>query len=562
MCGVRPINNVVDVTNYVMLECGHPLHAFDYRLLSGERVIVRRALPEEKMATLDGVERVLSDEMTVIADAEKVLAVAGVMGGAGSEIHDDTATVLLEAAAFDPRRTHRTSVALGLSTESSHRFERGVNVETVSWASDRAAALMCELAGGEVSAGVVDVWPKRCKRPLVTLDVERMHRLLGYELGLERSVEILESLMIPVVGREGSVLTVEIPAFRLDLEREADLIEEVVRMYGFQHVPANVPQATIVPRADDSLVRALFECRRRLVDMGLLESINYSFVPAGLLDKFDKSRAERRVVLPNPVSADQGVMRNSLVPQMVECLGRNHSRQVTDAALFEIGKVFRKDAWGKIGEDTRVCIGVMGKVGRGALEKRKGIEGEEVFLWAKGIIESLAASLRLQGLCIRPEDHVFCGRGESAEIVLNEKRVGFVGLLRDDLRHKYRMSEPVAVAEFRLEPFLANVFTTPVFAPIAQYPAISRDMAVVVDRGVQHGDILKIIDKVSPPELTGVELFDIFSGGEMKQGKKSMAYSLTYRSFERTLTDEDANGYHERIKDALKGELGVEIREG
>jgi phenylalanyl-tRNA synthetase beta chain len=224
--------------------------------------------------------------------------------------------------------------------------------------------------------------------------------------------------------------------------------------------------------------------------------------------------------------------------------------------------VFWKDAWGKVCEENRVCIGVMGKVGRGALDKRRGIKGDETFLWAKGIVESLAEGLRLKGLCLRPADNVVCGRGESVDIVVGEKRIGFVGLLRSDLRHKHRMSDPVAVAEFKLEPIIGDVFTTPVYKPIAHYPAISRDMAIVVDSGVQHGDIEKIIQKVAPAELTGVELFDIFTGGEMKQGKKSLAYSLTYRSFERTLTDEDANGYHEHIKDALKSELGVEIREG
>jgi len=562
MCGVRPINNIVDVTNYVMLESGHPLHAFDYRLLSDSKVIVRLAEQGEKMATLDEVERVLTSEMTVIADPKKVLAVAGIMGGAGSEIHDDTTTVLLESACFDPRRTHRTGVALGLSTESSHRFERSVDAASVDWASNRAAQLMQMLAGGRVAAGMVDVYHRRCKPHTIRLDIERMHKLLGYKVGLERSIKILESLMIPIVERGADYLVAEAPSFRFDLEREADLVEEIVRMYGLKHIPAVIPRAAIVPGADDAAVRASFECRKNLIGLGLLECVSYSFLPAALLDGVNRKDRDERVVLPNPVSADQGVMRNSLVPQMIEILGRNHSRQITDAAMFEIGKVFWKDPWGKVCEEDRLCIGVMGKVGRDALNKRSKVKDEEVFLWTKGIIEGLMAAQRISGVCFRPAADPCCENGEAVDIMLGEKRLGFVGMLRKDLRHKHRMAEPVAIAELSMESLLGTVFATPSYRPVAQYPAISRDMAIIVDRNVSNNDILKIIKKAAPAELTGIDLFDIFIGEGMKQGKKSLAYSLTYRSFERTLTDEDANKYHESIKKALKDELGVDIREG
>jgi phenylalanyl-tRNA synthetase beta chain len=470
--------------------------------------------------------------------------------------------VLLESACFDARRTHRTSVALGLSTESSHRFERRVNAETVDWASCRAAQLMQQVSGCSVAAGMVDVYPQKREPLTIKLDIERMHRLLGYNVGIEKSAEILNSLMIPVVEQGDGYLVVDVPAFRFDLEREADLVEEVVRMYGLNHIPARIPKAAIVPEADDSGVRAAFACRRNLIGLGLLECVSYSFLPAALLDTFNKQDRDARVVLPNPVSADQGVMRNSIVPQMVESLGRNHSRQITDAALFEMGKIFWKDPWGKICEEDRLCIGVMGKVGRDALNKRSKVSGEEVFLWAKGIIEGLMAAQRMEGVRFIPADNPYCEKGESADIMLGKKRLGFLGLLRKDLRHRHRMAEPVAIAELSLEPILGRVFDIPSYKPVAQYPAISRDMALIVDENVLNSDILKIIQKAAPAELTGIDLFDIFSGEGMKQGKKSLAYSLTYRSFERTLTDEDANGYHESIKQALKSELGVDIREG
>ncbi len=563
MCGVRPISNVVDVTNYVMLECGHPLHAFDHSLLTEKSIVVRGASAGEVMATLDGVDRVLASEMLVIADAEKPVAVAGIMGGAGSEIHSDTKTVVLESACFDPRQIHRTASSLSLSTESSHRFERGVNVETVDWASNRAAQLMQMLAGATVAAGMVDVYPTKRQPRQIKLDLARMNKLLGVSVEQERVVSIFESLMIPVVEQTSTHVSVEVPAFRLDLDIEADLVEEIARMYAFAHVPDIVPQAKVVPEANDSRARALFVCRNNLIGLGLSEIMSYSFVAESLLDAFTDQDRASRVVLPNPVSADHGVMRNSLAPQMVECLGRNHSRQITDAALFEIGKVFWKDDTGSVCEEDRVCLGVMGKIGCGALDKRRSVKPDDVFLRAKGIVEGLFSAQRLRGVpTFTGVDHPYCEPGEAVTIHVDGNPIGILGLLRKDLRHRHRMAEPVAFVEISVDPLLDSVFTTPVCQLIPQYPAISRDVAIAVDQTVSHCDILKVIREAAPPELTGIDLFDIFTGEGVKQGAKSLAYSLTYRSFERTLTDEDANGYHEAIKDALKRKLSVDIREG
>ncbi len=561
MSGVRPINNIVDVTNYVMLECGHPLHAFDHELLTDKRIVVRHAQADETMATLDDVERKLTPDMVVIADSEKPVAVAGVMGGAGSEIRDDTSTVLLESACFDPRSIHRTGTALSLATESSHRFERGVNVVTVDWANNRAAQLMQELSGGTVAAGIMDVYPCPYEPKTIKLDLKRMNRLLGVEVPMEKVKAIFESLMIPVSECTAEEVTIEVPSFRLDLERDADLIEEIARMYGLEQVPDVVPVAKVVPSVDDKPTRALFACRENLIALGLSEAMNYSFVAHSLLDMVDESDRDCRVVLPNPVSADQSVMRNSLIPQMVECLGRNHARQITDASLFEIGKVFWKDADKVIREEDRVCLGLMGKVGRSALERRSAVASDDVFLWAKGVVESLAGSLRIDGLKFEPEDCPCFEPGESVAVLLDDQKIGVIGLLRQTLRNRHRMSEPVAIVELRASDVISNVYSVPAYKAVPQYPAMNRDVAIVVDRNVSHADILKVIYDAAPTELTRINLFDIFASRGMGDAKKSLAYSLTYRSLERTLTDEEANRYHETIKDALKRELGVDIRE-
>lgn len=562
LCGVRPINNVVDVTNYVMLECGQPLHAFDYALLKDAQIIVRRAREGEVMATLDGVERRLSTSMLVIADARSAVAVAGVMGGAGSEISESTATVLLESAAFDPRSIRRTSSSLGLSTESSHRFERRVDASRTDWAASRAAGLMQALAAGQVARGMVDVYPVVTPVRTVSLNTRRLTRVLGVEVPGPRIRSIFESLQLPVTSQGDDVLSIEVPTFRPDLECDADLIEEVARMYGLEHLPDTVPSATVVPGADDSPARALFVCREVLAGLGLSEMMSYSFTASPLLDAFNAADREKRVELPNPVSLDQGVLRNALMPQVVECLARNRARQIASVALFEIGTVFGRDAESHIQEETHLAFGVMGSQNGDSLHARDKVRDEDTFLALKGIVEQLTVALRAGQIAFRPAACAGCEPGTSVDVFLGETRIGFIGLLRQDLRQARRLADPVAVGELSVKPLLVNVFQTPVYKAVAQYPSLSRDMAVWVDEGVRHSDIMRIIENKSPAELTGVELFDIFHGEGLRQGQKSLGYSLTYQSGSRTLTDEEANALHTVIKEALRQELGVEFREG
>jgi len=317
-----------------------------------------------------------------------------------------------------------------------------------------------------------------------------------------------------------------------------------------------------VPGADDSATRALFRCREVLAGLGLREMMSYSFTAAALLDDFDSADHARRVVLPNPVSADQGVLRPSLVPQVVECLARNHARQIESAALFEIGTVFSRDEQGKIEEQTNVAFGLTGQLSGDSLHARDAVGNEDAFLALKGIVEQLAVALRTSRVSFRPAAVPACESGMVADVWLGDTRLGFIGLLRQDLRRARRLKGPVAVGELWVKPLLANGFQTPVYQAFPQYPPVSRDMALVVGSGTTHGDIMRVIEKTAPGELTGVSLFDIFCSGEAGQGQKSLGYSLTYQSAERTLTDKEANALHEAIKDALRRELGVVFREG
>ena len=569
LCGVRPINNVVDITNYVLLETGHPLHAFDYTLLTDGQIIVRRAEPGEKMVTLDDVERVLGPDRLVIADTKRAVALAGVMGGAGSEIREDTGKVLLEAASFDPACIRKTVSDTGLMTESSHRFERGVDTCAVDWAGRRAAALMVEHAGAVASKGVVDVFPGKPAEQQVRCRYQYARDLLGTDVTDDEIAAILESLEIPVIDRDAEGCTVRVPSFRRDIEIEADLVEEVARIHGLDRVPPAIPFAGVVPDADDSETRAVIMCRRNLVGLGLNEIANYSFLSAELLDMFCDSDGDSRVVLPNPVSADYAVMRNSLVPQMVVTLGHNAARQVAAAAFFEIGDVFLKNNDGSVREEGRLCIGLMGDVGGGAGTAGGTVSAEALFLRAKGVVEAVFRAQHVvegegrlsSGVRTEALDHAYFEPGRGVTIAAGSSPCGILGLVRESVCSEWRLG-PIAVAEMPLEPLIAGAFRLPALREIPAYPSVARDMALIVDESVSHENIVAIVEKIAPEELTSMDLFDIFRGGGIARGRKSLAYSLVYRSLTRTLTDEDANGYHETVKNALKDKLDVEIREG
>ena len=561
IAGIRAINNIVDITNYVMLETGHPLHAFDQALLAEGRIVVRRARGGEKMKTLDGVERELTPAALVIADAHQAVALAGIMGGGNSEIRDATATVLLESAAFKPADIRTTARRVGLSTESSYRFERGVDPATVEWASRRAAALMAEFSGATCAAGVLDLYPHPVAPRTLHCRYDFVRGRTGVEISDEKIRAIFQGLEMPVQTLEDGACEVGVPTFRRDLEREIDLVEEVARIHGLDQVPAPSPRAILVPGANDRQAQAIACCRRQLIGLGLRETMNYSFLSEKLLNLFDPAAAPRRVVIPNPVSADHAILRDALVPQMVETLGRNHARQVPEAALFEIGRVFALDAEDVMTEEDRLVIGLMGPVGRTGLDKHLPVKIDDVFLWLKGIWEALTAALGVQQAGCRAAERPWGEPGCTVGLLVNGAEVGALGVVKHAVAREWRLTAPVAVLETQLTPLLAHLFDVPRAAAIAPFPAVRRDMALVAGEALKHEDVVRVIRGAAPADLENVELFDIFHGGNLGAGRKSMAYACTYRAADRTLTDEEANRYHAGVKEAVKRELAVEIRE-
>ena len=565
LCGVRSLGLVVDVTNYVLLELGAPMHAFDHTKLKDRTIVVRCARDGENIRTLDGVERALDPSMLAICDSSVPNAVAGVMGGAESEIAAGTRTVMLESALFDPVSIKDTSTKLGLSSESSYRYIRGVDKDVADTASRRAAHLLQKYGAAKIAKGIVDVDNRVRPGPAgasfafnapVSLDFDRARKLMGVAVSNDEMVSILESLGLRVVGCVGEASAeFAIPSWRWDLSLEADLVEEIARIHGLDAIPDAMPSAPSVSPLSDAPFRA--KCRVREVCMGLgfSEAMHYSFLSAKELNDFD-SRAEtakERLAIPDPVSAEYGVMRDSLLPQMYGTLGRNSAHEQS-ALLFEIGKVFRlapREGGSLVPtERETLSLGMFGPVGRETLRRRASVSEEDAVLWMKGAVEEIVASLHAGRVEFVATEHPAFAAALSVKI--NGRVVGVVGAVSAKMRHPFRLTTQMALAEIELKPLLKNTESTGRVSAVPQFPSVRRDIAVTVSNGVTDEAIVGIIRKNGGKNIVKVELFDVF--------KTSRAYSIEFRSDEKTLTDDEVGAAFQRIVDALGATAGVEVR--
>ena len=564
LCGVRSLGLCVDVTNYVMLELGNPLHAFDHTRLKDRTIVVRNARDGETMKTLDGVERKLDSSMLMICDSERPNAVAGIMGGEESGVAEGTKSVLLESALFEPTSVKFTATKLGLASESAYRYIRGVDKDLADYASRRAMHLLQRYGNAKIAKGVVDVDNRTM--PLnadVALDFDRARRLIGVDIENSRMVSILESLGLSVRGEadaKGAVFAV--PSWRWDLEKEADLIEEIARMNGLDAIPDTMPSAPSVSALSDAPFRAKSRMRELCLALGFSEAMHYSFLSGRELDEFDgreESRA-RRLAIPDPVSAEYGYMRDSLLPQMAGSLGRNAAHQLETAMLFETGKAFSL-VDGNPAEQEMLALGFVGPVGREALRTRSGLNEEEAVLWMKGAVGELIAKLHAGHLEFEPESHPAFAEGAALAVKLNGRRIGLMGALSAKMRHPYRLTSQMVLCELELKMLLKRVDELGRVSAVPQFPLVRRDIAVVTNGEVDHDSIVKVIRKNGGKELSKVSLFDIFKSKELKGASRSLAYSLEFRSAQRTLTDDEVGKAFQRIVDALKATEGVEVRE-
>lgn len=562
LCGVRSLGLAVDVTNYVMLELGQPMHAFDHRTLKDRTIVVRDARDGETIRTLDGVERKLDPSMLMICDAERPNAVAGIMGGEDSGIAPGTTSVLLESALFDPASTKFTATKLALASESSYRYIRGVDKDLADFASRRAAHLLQKYGNAKIAKGIVDV-DNRVKplNPDVSLDFDRARRLIGIPVGNDAMVFILKSLGFVPRGDTShfaaeSSVTFGVPSWRWDISAEADLVEEIARVYGLDNIPDTMPSAQSISPLSDAPFRARSRVRELCLALGFTEAMHYSFLSRKELDDFDTRAADRRLVIPDPVSAEYGVMRDSLLPQMMGSLGRNASHQLETAMLFETGKVFSvaKTPKGDVPcERESLALGFVGPVGREALRMRAPLSEEEAVLWMKGAVEELVAKLHAGRLEFEPVDHPAFAKGAALAVKLNGRAIGVMGALSAKMRHPYRLTTQMALCELELKPLLKRVNELGRVSPVPQFPLVRRDIALVAAKSVANAAIEKVIRDNGGKELVKVALFDVF--------KDSRAYSLEFRSAERTLTDEEVGRAFQRIVDALKATAGIEVRE-
>jgi phenylalanyl-tRNA synthetase beta chain len=559
--GIRSISNVVDVTNYVMLESGQPLHAFDYHLLKGSgkntpKIVIRRAAEGEKFTTLDGKERTLTTQMLLIADETKAVALAGVMGGKNSEINDQTVDVLIESAAFKPQNIRATSKKLELRSDSSYRFERGSDVGICDWASRRAAQLICDLASGQVLGHAIDNFPHPAAPKQITLHFAKSKDLLGIGISHAEQVSYLEKLGMNVVEQTPGICVFRIPSWRVDMKREVDLIEEVGRLYGVDKIPSTPPRGALGSNAFDAVYDQIGEARRILTGLGLNESQGQTLVA-----KEDcRVPAESIVTLANPLSSDMDVLRPSLLPGLLNILRHNVSRKNTDVALFEIGRVFT-NVNGQMKENRSLAIVI---TGQRALPFWSGEERDAKFdaYDLKGLVEEFIEQFGLRGVMFGKRTESTALFLESAAVTLGGKLpLGEIGQLLPTLAKKYDLRDAVFLAEFNLDVLLSKRNASKSFKALPQFPSSRRDVAMIVPETVTHEAVLSAVKQAKPANLESVELFDVFRGKHVPEGQKSLAYAFTYRAADKTLTEVEVNSAQEKVVAAFKTQLSATFRE-
>jgi phenylalanyl-tRNA synthetase beta chain len=572
MAGMRPINNVVDVTNYVMWSTGQPLHAFDLEQVAGRKVIARRAKPGESIVTLDGNRRILTEDMLVIADGEKPSVIAGIMGSLDSEVTESTTNILLEAANFSGPSIMKTSSALGLRSESSTRFEKGIDRNLVPLALDMAGRMLTEICGGTVSRGTLDVLAGESRPWQLTLRPTRVAAVLGTEVSRSEMAAILGRLGCEVVeqapadGGEPALL-VTVPTFRADLEREIDLVEEVARIHGLEKLPATIPprrsgRGGLHP--DQKIVRQIENVLR---GAGLNQAMNYSFIDPSWLERLRLPAGDARrdpVVLANPLSQDQSVMRTLLLPGLLWTAQRNLSVREERVHAFELGKVFFRGPAGVSDHlrQTGTSEGRhLGFVLMGALEPaswaRSGLVTD--FFLAKGVVERVLGALGLQASYARAAQP-FLHPGRSAVISLGDDELGWVGEVHPLVLRAFDLPDGVVAAELDAELVLGAAGGVALFEDLLTYPAVEQDLALIVDRDLPAEQAVQAVVRAGGGLLHDVFVFDVYEGSQVGEGKKSLALRLTFRSPERTLSEAEVHEVRERMLTDLRERLGAELR--
>ncbi len=546
--GVRPISNIVDITNYVLLELGQPMHAFDLARLNGPAIVVRRARPSEALTTLDGKKRTLDPDTLAIADAERASAIGGVMGGADSEVSSKTTQVVFESAWFKPQSVRATSRKLGLRTEASHRFERGADIDAAATAMERALELMETIGAGKRRGAVTDVYPKPSVRRELVVDAAGIRRLLGMDVPDAATERILKSLGF-VVQPHGSGWRVTAPSWRVDVHRPVDVIEDVGRHHGFEHLPSTLPSIEQAPAASDWRIARDARIRRALLAMGFSEGITFAFIESSAAAPFLSDG--QGVTIANPLSEKFTTLRPALIPGLLDATSHNRRHGRRDVRLFEIGTRFSRDG------EVRAAAAIW--TGLATAEHWSGGRREVDFFDVKGVAEQLAAAMEIP-LRVVPNGPSFLLDGQKAELLAGDRSVGWVGQLDPAVvaRRDLPADDVVFVVEVDLDAMSASRSDAPKFAiTLPRYPSVVRDVSILIDDILSAETVRDTIRAASPPILVGVHEFDRYQGKGIPDGKVSLALRLTFQSLDRTLTDTEVHAAMEAIVASLSKHLGA-----
>lgn len=548
--GVRPINNIVDITNFVMLELGQPMHAFDTREITSKTIVVERAKDGEVFTTLDGQERTLNSDVLNIKNGEETIGLAGIMGGLNSEVKEDTTSIIFESANFNGTNIRVSSQKLGLRTEASSRFEKDLDPNLAQAAIDRACHLVEELGAGEVMEGTIDIYPEKLQPHTLEVDYNWVNNFLGTEISKEDMVNYLNRLEL-VTEIKADTLVINVPTFRCDVNIKEDVAEEVARIYGYNNIPTTVIRSVNTrggksrkQHLDDKVIEAL-------IGSGLNQSISYSFVSRKVFDKIlldSESSLRNAIAIRNPLGEDYSIMRTTTIPSMMESLARNYSRNNEAARLFEIGKVYiPNEDPNKLPEERNlVTIGLYGGVD---------------YFNLKGVVENVLDSLGIEKFSFKREsENPSFHPGKTAAIYIKKDLVGILGEVHPDAADNYGVDERCYITELNLDVLYSYANLDKKYKALPKFPAVTRDMAILVDDSVLVQDIEDIMWKQGGNIVESIKLFDVYKGAQVPAGKKSIAYSMIYRLERKTLTDAEVNKVHDKIVRTLENRLGAQLR--
>ena len=553
--GLRTINNVVDATNFVMMETGQPLHAFDYDLLEEHKIIVKHAEQGERFVTLDGQEHILSNERLMICDGNKSIALAGVMGGLNSEISNHTTRVLLESALFDPVNIRRTSKALDISSDSSKRFERGVDSEGLIFALNRAAQLIQELAGGKIAKGYIDCYPIKKDKRQVNLSVNRVNKILGTSLTKNEIIDLLNRLEFQTSELDGKII-VNVPTFRVDIEREIDLIEEISRLYGFDKIESRAYSYVPLNLKINKQEKFNQKVRDFIIRMGYNEILTHSLINYELAKLFSSNIP---IKLKNPINEEMGTLRTSIIPGALQIIKWNKNRKIRNQKLFEVGNIFFYDSKEQTSH-KELCKIALFRTGNNRvdswLEKSRSVS----FFDLKGDIFTLLHKLDIDDIKISHSDRSFLNADRSIDIYIGKEYLGFVGDLSKDILSRLDIEDDIYLAEIDFDVLYRHFNWEKKAKPLSKFPAIKRDLAIVVDQLTPAEKVEGIIRESGGKFLRKLYLFDVYRGKQIPVDKKSFAFTLIFQSEERTLTEDEVDADIQRILQSLEQKLDARLR--